>query len=176
MGNTKAIDRILAAREAGHVRRSHTLPYHGDYTVGKHSYDALSLLLLLYPGGAPSLGLIKAVLWHDGGERWVGDMPGPAKWYDKVLGEAYERAEAKASAAHGFWQEITVEEKNWLDGVDKLELYLWCHDQIAMGNCNAKSFVSQLSSWFVDNEARLPAEVISVYKAYYWRRLSEWKS
>lgn len=176
MDNSKIIEKVLAAREAGHVCRSHTMPHLGEYTVGKHSYDALSLLFLLYPGGAPRLELAKAVLWHDGGERWVGDMPGPAKWYDPALGEAYERAEAKASEAHGFWQDITPEERSWLDGVDKLELYLWCHDQLALGNRNAESFLSQLKDWFRRNEPRLPSEVMNFYKSYYWRRLSEWKS
>ena len=70
--------RVLAAREGGNVLRCHTVPHHGQYSVGKHSYDALSLLLLLHPN--PSMNLVKATLWHDCAERFVGDMPAPAKW------------------------------------------------------------------------------------------------
>ena len=49
MNELSAVDRIKATREAGNVRRFHVVPHVGEYTVGKHSYDAVSMLFVLHP-------------------------------------------------------------------------------------------------------------------------------
>ena len=126
---------IELTRASGHVRRAHTFPHIGEYTVGKHSFDALSLLFLLNP--EPSLRLVKAVLWHDLGERVMGDLPAPAKWNNPELAMAYEGAERKALAtdhpsAYDAIANLTTEERIWLKTVDLLELLLWCNDQTDM--------------------------------------------
>lgn len=129
---------VKRLRESGHVRRCHTIPHLGEYTVGKHSYDALSLLLVLHPG--PSVNLIKAVLWHDAGERYCGDLPAPAKWASATLREAYETLEAGVvRRMHGLGEimdSFTEDDKRWLDAVDRIEFMLWCFEQTQLGNLN----------------------------------------
>lgn len=124
--------RIAATREAGTVRRCHIVPHHGQYNIAQHSYGAVSLLLLLHPH--PSLNLIKAVQWHDVAERWLGDVPAPAKWTHTELGEAYERAEEELLKRLGLFGELTDLEVAWLKAVDTLELWLWCREEEALGN------------------------------------------
>jgi len=128
----RILTQVLATREAGTVRRCHIFPHHGPYNIAQHSYGAVSLLLLLHP--EPSLNLVKAVLWHDVGERWLGDMPAPAKWDNPELGRVYEEAEQKLLARLGLAQELTDEELNWLKAVDTLDLWLWCREEEALGN------------------------------------------
>ncbi len=124
--------RVLATREAGRVRRCHIIPHHGQYDVAQHSYGAVSLLLLLHPN--PSLGLIKAVQWHDCAERWVGDLPAPVKWTHAELGQSFENAEQRVLKVLGLFSNIGAEDINWLKAVDTLDLWLWCREEEALGN------------------------------------------
>lgn len=130
--NKRLITQVRATREAGTVRRCHIVPHHGQYNIAQHSYGAVSLLLLLHP--EPSLNLIKAVQWHDVGERWLGDMPAPAKWSNPELGAVYEAAEERVLKTLGLLPDLTEEEVNWLKAVDTLELLLWCREEAALGN------------------------------------------
>lgn len=167
-------DRILAAREAGNVRRCHVVPHHGDYTNGKHSHDALSLLFILHPD--PSINLIKAVHWHDGAERWVGDMPAPSKIFNPALRDEYERSERIALRRwemHEGVESLTVEEAHWLRAIDALELMLWCMDQEALGNRHVYTFADTLKVYFGRLSGTIPAPVQEVIDTFEWRRLEE---
>lgn len=146
-------ERVLVTREGGAVRRCHILGnLMGDvYNNASHSYNAVSLLLLLYPaveGVDPSMRLVKALLWHDAAERFVGDAPATAKWKDAKFQEIYERIEADYLAEYGLAQELVDREKAWLNWMDKLELMLWAIEQVARGNSPIYRVVERLQSWF----------------------------
>lgn len=126
--------RVAATREGGAVLRCHTVPHNGRYDVAQHSFGAVSLLLILHPN--PSLDLIKATQWHDVAERWMGDMPAPAKWSNPVLGEAYAEVEDGIMKALDLLPDLTDEDHEWLKAVDTLDLWLWCRSEEAMGNRN----------------------------------------
>lgn len=130
--NKLKLTQIRATREAGTVRRCHIVPHHGQYNIAQHSYGAVSLLLLLHPD--PSLNLIKAVQWHDVGERWLGDMPAPAKFCNPELGAIYEATEEQLLKSLQLLPELTEEETSWLKAVDTLELLLWCREESSLGN------------------------------------------
>lgn len=126
--------RILAMREGGEVNRCHATPRHRPYNNASHSYGVVSLILILHPD--PSKRLIEAALWHDSAERWVGDLPAPAKMSSPELAKHYEREEA--SILNHFqipavWQ-LTPDEQEWLKNCDTLELWLWCREEIHSGN------------------------------------------
>lgn len=123
---------LLATREGGGVRRCHIVPGNSQYNVAQHTYGAVSLLLLLHPD--PSVDLIKAVQWHDVGERWLGDLPATAKWENPALGEVYEAAEEEILDRLGLMPDLTEEDRRWLKAVDTLELWLWCREEEALGN------------------------------------------
>lgn len=168
------IKQVRAAREGGNVRRCHTVPHHGEYTVGKHSYDAANLLLFLNPDA--SVNLIKAVLWHDLGERWTGDVPYPAVRRDAEFAAAYRRLEKEGMERHGIkMPELTQDETNWLSCVDKLELLLWAYDQTALGNKMVCEYITVLNKWFEDAEAenRAPKVVVKFWRYYSFQRLSD---
>jgi len=168
--------RVTATREAGDVRRCHIVPHHGQYNVAQHSYGAMSLLLLLHPN--PSLDLIKAVQWHDCAERWLGDIPAPAKWTSSELGRVYEQAEEKVLKVLGLLPSLGREETNWLKAVDTLDLWLWCREEEAMGNetVSAMRRACETVTETRDLEGSLPEPVRMFYaaaKAYPHRRLSD---
>jgi len=151
-------------REAGAVERCHTLPHCGSYTVGQHSFDALSLLLVLHPD--PTVDLIKAVLWHDVAERWTGDVPAVAKWDDPELGRLLDQLEARIFAKLGIPHVVLLSKSDhqWLEAVDKLELWLWAKSQLRMGNENATVVLENLGRWFDANE--VPPAVIKLMCQY----------
>ena len=161
--------KIVAMREAGNVERCHVAPHIGSYTVGKHSYDAVSLLLLLHPD--PTVRLIRAVQWHDSAERWVGDMPATAKWVNPELGTQYELCETsvmnKVDVVAGDLARLTDEERDWLNAVDKFELYMWCLDQEAFGNKHVQHFKANLEQWFDNVWTKIPEPVKEAYLTSY---------
>jgi len=159
-------DRVTYLRESSAVERAHTLPHHGSYTVGKHSFDAVMLLLALKPDA--SLNLVKAVLYHDMGERFTGDMPTPAKHADGEMARRLDQFEARARNFLALGIELDAEERRWLHAVDRVELMLWCKDQIALGNMNAASVLGTLASHL--NQADLPQVVHEFIMSHSWTR------
>lgn len=159
-------------REAGHVERCHTVPHHGAYSVGKHSWDAATLLLLLNP--SPSLELVKAMLWHDVPERWTGDAPATAKWNSAALAVAHRELEALISPRIGLpdTSRLTPDERNWLGAIDRLELWLWAWEQGFLGNRNADRVRWNVEAWFSRKrtEGIIPAAVDDFMKHYHHNR------
>ncbi len=130
---------IQVTREAGTVRRCHLVPIHGSYNIAQHTYGAVSLLLLLNP--RPSVDLIKAVMWHDVGERWLGDMPSPAKLINPQLRQVYEDAERRVVASLGLLPGLMPDEQDWLLAVDILDLWLWAREEVALGNIAVQQMI-----------------------------------
>lgn len=163
--NDTTLLKVAATREGGAVRRCHAIPHHGLYNIAQHSYGAVSLLLLLHP--EPSLNLIKALQWHDVGERWLGDMPGPAKTVNERLGEVYEQVEARMLFQLGLAPALTEEEAHWLKAMDVLELWLWCREEEALGNRNVTRMRLSCEDILAKLrlEGRLPAPVGAFYEA-----------
>ena len=161
-----------AVREAGAIRRVHTMPHHGTYSNAEHSYNVLSLLFVLYPG-TPSPELIRSTLWHDVAERWTGDMPGPMKYVSQVLADHVEHIEERCLMAMGLGPSLTDEEETWLTALDKIELWLWSADQIAMGNQNAVEIQRTLYDLFMSGAIPLPKECLEFVREFRWSRLSD---
>lgn len=195
MTQRTTLERVYAAREAGHVERAHVMPHIGGYSVATHSYHALSLLLILHPEPGPSPNLMRAVLWHDGAERWLGDLPSPAKGMSlhndgvegpETLGEAYESIEEETLVHKGFalprrqgngemlpWN-ITIQELQWLKAVDALELLMWCLDQVNLGNRMVSGWGQSLREYFEPTDKFIPEPVRHfVLHELEWTRLPE---
>ena len=161
---TQLYNRIRASREAGMVQRCHTMQIHGHYTIAEHCYNVVSILLILHP--EPSMTLIKAALWHDQAERWLGDVPAPAKWAHPELAKVYAAAEQKMLAESGFFFRLNDDEANWLKAVDTLELWMTAKEQLLMGNSQISKVVHNCDRWFADNEARVPMPVRTLILQY----------
>lgn len=169
------IQKALAIREGGQVKRAHTMDYTGPYNVGMHSYNALSLLLLLYPG-EPRLPLVKAILWHDLPERWTGDIPSPAKWCSPELKQLLDQLENRILEKLGLstlFKDTTSEEHDWLNAVDLLELFMWGKDQEAIGNRTVIYLISRVMGLFEKKWDKIPKEVQDFIENYRWERTAE---
>lgn len=170
------IQRALALREGGQTTRCHTMQYVGPYNVAMHSYNALSLLLLLHHEAPPSIHLIKAVMFHDTPERWTGDIPTPAKMASKGLKIWADELEMEILKALGYeklYSDLTTKERQWLAAVDLLELFMWGAEQAAMGNSAAMPMNNQIRKIFKKREKETPKEVLEFIKQFKWQRMPE---
>jgi 5'-deoxynucleotidase YfbR-like HD superfamily hydrolase len=158
---------IQHRRESGAVERCHTTPHHGSYSVGLHCYNVAQILLCLHP--SPSVALVEAALCHDHLERWLGDVPAPAKWKHPMLDEGMIQAEDDEATdkAHEL-PELDTEEANWLGCADSLELIMWCDDQLALGNQHVAKMRDKAWQYFRRKE--LPAEMKMFINSYSWSR------
>jgi 5'-deoxynucleotidase YfbR-like HD superfamily hydrolase len=141
--------------------------------VGQHTHDACVLLNELFPDARKEV--LVAMMLHDYGERWVGDLPCVAGWDNGELGRAYRMAEATALAENGIsLPQLTAEENHTLNVVDKLELWLWCQEQYSNGNSRVIGALNRLQAYFdgLEAQGRLPACVVEIVAKFMWRRTS----
>lgn len=172
MMDLSMIERVWAAREAGSVQRCHTLPHHGEYNNAMHCHGMVQLLLLLHP--RPTIEMVTAITWHDAGERWVGDLPAPAKWYNEALAEAHHSAERRAQRLWGMaTTALNDEEQSWLSGLDKLELLLWALEQEALGNRVATQVRVVVRNWFKEQDDQVPDKIRDLALEIQWERLPD---
>lgn len=168
------MNKLTLLRECSNVRRCHTIPHHGEYTVGKHSYDATVLLLALFPD--ISRNALVYMMLHDTGERWVGDIPCTAAWDDGALGKAYKVAEERVRREHGIiLPDVPPEELHLIQVVDKLELWMWTQEQMFLwNNLHVMGCHDRLKQYFEElaAEGRLPEPVENVLEDYTPRRSS----
>lgn len=159
------MNRIKLAREGSLVKRLHTTQIHGDYLVGQHSFNMLVMLRQLWPD-APKR-LIWAILEHDLGERWTGDVPAPAKWLgvlnranSEELEDAYLCEIFKEGPIRYF---LTDEERKWMAGLDILEFYCFCKDQLLMGNLAVVPMVETCEKIIPEGGDKFAPEVIELF-------------
>lgn len=157
-------DAIKLAREGAAVRRVHTIPHIGEYVVGHHSFNMLAMLRILYPEASSSL--IWAILEHDIPERLIGDIPSPAKWFgivdrDRLIEvERTINTEIFGSSAE---YNLNPKEIKWLNSLDLFELWLWCKDQIAMGNQNLVSMHDRILNFVNRNRDKFVEPILTMF-------------
>lgn len=166
--------RVLYAREAAEVKRCHNFPWQGSYTVGQHSFNMLTLAHHLMPKASLTRGLIMAITFHDLAERMVGDMPAPFKWAMPEVDEALHQTEADVlRAANMEMPQLFPFERKWLKALDRIELWLACHDQVALGNTNAQVMIKAINQWFIDHASDIPQEALAFIANYRHERLAD---
>lgn len=157
---------VQRLREASKVERSHTMPHHGSYTVGQHSFDMLTLLIALYPDCRKELML--AVMFHDFAERWTGDIPYPAKQSDGEFGKKLAQIEARVMKALGLDVKLDEMERFWLKGLDVVEYLLWAKEQLALGNQNVQTSIAATLHWLQHN--KMPTPLANFVSNHHWTR------
>lgn len=160
--NTK----IAILRECSKVERCHTNPHHGSYTNGQHSFDMLTLAAELMP--AVTRNVLLAIMYHDFPERWTGDMPSLAKSGDRAFAKGMAEREAHIEWLMGWEIELTDDERLWVNALDKLELFLWTKDQLAMGNLGVQGISDSLAEWF--EKEPIPQPIVDFLMNYQWVR------
>lgn len=167
------IRKVGLLRNGGNVKRWHTHPLIGEQTDAAHSWGVASLYLLLCP--EPTMTLLKAMMWHDMAEQEVGDTSSPALMRNPALGTAYVEAEKKyLEAKFGLVVGMLArEERAWLDGCDKLECFLFCREQLFLGNRYCQDDYDHLLLWFNERRNELPAAIVDVVVTIWNRDHSE---
>ena len=151
------INEIIRSRCGGKVERCHTIPHNGSYNNAAHSWGVAMLMYYIWPEDFPRLAIY--CLSHDIGEGWMGDVPAPALWAMGKAREHFDNMEGDLQEAAGCPREdaLLPEDLAKLKACDRLELYIWCREQMAMGNMYVKDCEKALRFYFRDNPLPEPA-------------------
>lgn len=156
-----SLTRFCELRQAGRVQRCHNRPHHGSYSIAEHVAQCLHILFSFHPN--PSIGLIKAITYHDHAEYWTGDIPANAKWAWPALAMASQNAEHEVNERLDIPHVDGLSEHDhlWLVRVDSAELALWCIDQIDLGNTHAKEILNRIVDRMRERE--MPDELVPLW-------------
>jgi 5'-deoxynucleotidase YfbR-like HD superfamily hydrolase len=80
--------------------------------------------------------MYEAILFHDLAESEFGDVPATAKWSSETLDRALSNLEHTWNNANGLCTVLSEQETTIINIVDKLELVLYCTEQMMLGNRN----------------------------------------
>ena len=163
-GAVSQLTKVLAIREASMIERGHIIPHHGTYSNGFHQYNATAMLLVLHP--EPSHRLIRAIMFHDVAERFVGDTPYTAKQTFPYLKESLQGAESSVDHILGINETLSLPEQQWLVALDMLEFFMWCNDQINLGNTNAQVPFANALKVITERFDSFPRPVREFFTAY----------
>ena len=161
------MDSIKALWESGDVERFHTVPHLRPYTVAQHCWRMLMLLYKLHP--CPHRQLVGAILFHDSAERWTGDIPAPAKWW--IVDADFDVVEERILTGLGVHFDLEDHDQHWLKALDLLELYLYCLDELSLGNSNLQQ-VSHVCLRIL-NELWVPEEIKMWLETKTWQRTDD---
>lgn len=129
-------------RNAGYVRRYHTIQTIGHQTVAEHSFHVAMILLELTNGQA-SAELLKAALYHDLPEVFTGDIPATAKWASPPLVQSLKLLEDVFDNDYNLVVNLSEDDKKLLKFADMAELVMYSLDQLRLGNRNMISIAER---------------------------------
>ena len=137
----KILEGLMVFRNSGEVRRLHTIPTITKYDIASHVYNSLLVLHTVCHGGEERVdmqAMTKYLLIHDAPELKTGDIPAPVKWASSELNDIVTDMERDWYDEHGLeWMlglGMDELEKRICKTVDMLELFLFCHREVLMGN------------------------------------------
>lgn len=149
---------VLQSRLGGKVERCHSIPHHGSYSNAAHSWGVSMLLYYLWP--ADFARLVIHCLTHDVPEGWVGDVPSTMLNADPEIKALFAKVEKSIQDDLGlpFEGDLPPEDYAKLKACDRLELYIWCCEQVACGNLYALEPMKALHEVFAANPLPAPAQ------------------
>lgn len=142
----KALVEAQLYRDAGQVKRYHVKRTHRIQTVAEHTFGMLMLIKQVAPHS--SKDLYNAILHHDLPELFTGDVPGPIKRAHPDLGPLLDSIEEGLAP---LYQDITlIPSEQWLlKWADRMELTMWCLEEIRMGNTNIATTARRGLGWIL---------------------------
>lgn len=162
------VQKIKALREGGDTLRSHTLGEHNRVDIGKHSWGVAILIYILHP--SPSKELLIEALLHDVPERWAGDPPAPICWgVGRKMKNEYRKITQIIREELGIIQPagcLSATDMWWLKSCDMLDFWLWCNEQIMLGNDNAVGPRRNARNFFGENYQTIPDIIFHVLENY----------
>jgi 5'-deoxynucleotidase YfbR-like HD superfamily hydrolase len=145
------------------VRSGGTMRYHcqaGEtlkpQDVAQHSYGVFWFAYVL-THGSMRREMMLAIMSHDAGERWIGDVPAPTKRVVPGLGAKLNELESEAVRKRGGVepQNLTPGESLLLKLADYLDGAAFCDRELKMGNTLMRgvlnNFIAYLDELYGDN-------------------------
>ncbi len=153
------LERLKYDRQAARVRRCHTKPYIEPYSIGSHTHNVVTLVALAWHdqyGELPRAELLLAAQAHDKGELVTGDFPSPIKdLLDGRLDEVDARIERELFGR----LDLTDTETEFLMAADRFELWLWCWDELELGNNGVQDWRQGYEMYWVDHPLPAPFSI-----------------
>lgn len=142
-------------RSAGNTRRFHSEEWVGvPQTVGAHSWAVAQILLFVLGPTGLSMELLHAALCHDMAERFLGDVPAPAKW--ALNAGNYDKVENCILESMGVGDRgLTDLDRSYLKAADFLEACFAAFEQRLMGNRLLEQVFERLAARERKNHALL---------------------
>jgi 5'-deoxynucleotidase YfbR-like HD superfamily hydrolase len=132
MNNMQIVESL---REAGMVKRLHTVQTINGNTVSQHVYGGLIILMDLVkrsPNVVLTPDMMQEFIFHDVPELETGDIPAPTK---RTIGLELHEMETQIMAEHGIQPKVlSEEEKKLIKCADYLDLGFFCLHEVRMGN------------------------------------------
>lgn len=159
----KALVEATLYRDAGAVQRYHVKRTHRKQTIAEHTFGMLMLIKQINP--LCTKNVMNAVLHHDLPELFTGDVPAPIKRVHPELGPLMDSIEEGLTPLYQDFH-ITVPEAILLKWADRMELVLWCLEEVRMGNVYCRATVARGLGWILaakmpDNAQELTDEVVA---------------
>lgn len=149
--------KIVQSRLGGRVERCHSIPHQGSYSNAAHSWGVAMLMWYLFPADFERLAIY--CIGHDVPEGWVGDVPAPTLRHTQHVRAELAELERLICQDLGLPYEghLSPEDHAKLKACDRLELYLWCCEQLALGNVYAAEPLKELEAYFLRDPLPEPA-------------------
>lgn len=122
---------LLVLRDAAATTRYHTKRTIRHQNLAAHSFGVMQLLHHVWPECRKELLL--AGMFHDLPEYVTGDVPAPVKRNCPQLATVLEEVEKGTAPLYQDFG-LSVAEEMVLRWADTMELCLWCHEEVTMGN------------------------------------------
>lgn len=154
---------VIQSRLGGKVERCHNVPHVGSYSDAAHSWGVAMLMWYLWPEDFPRLGIY--CLTHDVPEGLVGDVPAPTGRYVPGLKDSLTALETKVNRSLGLPPEAELDPEDYakLKACDRLEFWLWCQEQLLLGNQMVLDGAEEMERYF--DEVPLPDRAQRLYEA-----------
>lgn len=149
----KLLNAVALIRGAARVKRFHTQPIIGENTVGQHTFNVIGLICACVPPQALRPQLLQAALLHDVPERVAGDVPSPTKRSAPGLKQAMDSFESKVLREAGIADMadyLSATELDWLKLADSLDGFLFCVEQMQMGNQSNNDAAANFSAYVME--------------------------
>lgn len=155
------LNNIVHARNGGAVKRCHTIRHIGEYNNAMHQWNVTMLLWYLFPEDFSRLSIY--CLTHDLGEAVMGDIPASVKWAMGAGAKEIEFIEDEVIKELTFpvVSDLEYEDMRKIKACDALELYIWCLEQLQLGNLFVLGCKQNLEGYF--RKGWLPTPALNLY-------------
>ena len=148
----KALVEATLYRDAGAVKRYHVKRTHRTQTIAEHTFGMLMLVKQVTDIRATDerkVALYEAILHHDLPELFTGDVPAPIKRVHPELGPLMNSIEEGLAPLYMDAGDLLPEDAVLLKWADRMELVMWCLEEVRLGNTNMIPTVARGLGWIL---------------------------